>query len=57
VFALVHVILDPGAAFAIPGLMLLGLISAWRAAETGNLSQSFFLHAGFNLWAAIFLLT
>jgi uncharacterized protein len=56
-FALVHVFLDPGAAFAIPGLVLLGLVSAWRAVETGNLSQSLYLHAGFNLWAAIFLLT
>ena len=48
-FALVHVALDPGAGFGVPALMLLGLVSAWRAVQTGSLSQSIWLHAGFNL--------
>jgi membrane protease YdiL (CAAX protease family) len=49
VFALVHVVLDLGTAFGIPALLLMGLVSAWRAAETQTLSQSIYLHAGFNL--------
>jgi hypothetical protein len=49
VFALVHVFLDLGTAFGIPALLLLGLVSAWRAVKTRSLSQSIALHAGFNL--------
>ncbi|MEX0947510.1 MAG: CPBP family intramembrane glutamic endopeptidase [Acidimicrobiia bacterium] len=56
IFAVVHVLLDPGSGFAVPALLLLGLISAWRAVETRSLSQSIYLHAGFNLLAAIGLL-
>ena len=56
VFALVHVALDPGAGFAVPALFLLGLISGDRALKTGNLSESFFLHAGFNLLAVLQIL-
>jgi len=52
-FALVHVALDPGAGFGVPALLLLGLISGWRAVATGNLSQSLWLHAGFNLLAVL----
>ena len=52
-FALVHVALDPGAGFGVPALLLLGLASAWRAVETGELSQSIWMHAGFNLLAVI----
>jgi len=48
-FALVHVFLDLGTAFGLPALVLLGLISAWRAVKTRSLSQSIALHAGFNL--------
>jgi uncharacterized protein len=56
-FALVHVILDPGAGFAVPALLLLGLISGYRALKTGDLSQSILLHAGFNLLAVLQILT
>ncbi len=49
VFALVHVMLDIGTGFAVPALVLLGLVSGWRAAATGSLSQSIYLHTGFNL--------
>jgi uncharacterized protein len=56
-FALVHVVLDPGAGYGVPSLLLLALVSGWRAVETGDLSQSILLHAGFNLLAAIEILT
>jgi membrane protease YdiL (CAAX protease family) len=56
-FALVHVALDPGAGFAVPALLLLGLLSGYRAWRTGNLSQSILLHAGFNLVAVLQILT
>ncbi len=49
VFALVHPLLDIGTGFAVPALLFLGLVSGWRAAQTGSLSQSIYLHAGFNL--------
>jgi hypothetical protein len=57
VFALVHVLLDPGAGFAVPALLLLGLVSGFRAVRTGNLSESILLHAGFNLLAVLQILT
>jgi len=56
VFALVHVALDPGAGFAVPALFLLGIVSGDRALRTGNLSESFLLHAGFNLLAVLQIL-
>lgn len=56
-FALVHVALDPGAGFAVPALILLGLLSGYRAWRTGNLSQSILLHAGFNLVAVLQIVT
>jgi membrane protease YdiL (CAAX protease family) len=56
-FALVHVVLDPGAGFAVPALLLLGLLSGSRALRTGDLSQSIFLHAGFNLLAVVQIIT
>jgi membrane protease YdiL (CAAX protease family) len=56
VFALVHVALDPGAGFAVPALFLLGLVSGDRALKTGDLSESFLLHAGFNLLAVLQIL-
>jgi membrane protease YdiL (CAAX protease family) len=56
-FALIHVLLDVGAGYGVPSLLLLGIVSGWRAAETGDLSQSILLHAGFNLVAAIQILT
>lgn len=52
-FALVHVALDLGTGFGVPALVLLGLVSGWRAAATGSLSQSIYLHAGFNLLAVL----
>ena len=52
-FALVHVALDPGAGFGVPALLLLGLVSGWRAIATGSLSQPIWLHAGFNLLAVL----
>jgi membrane protease YdiL (CAAX protease family) len=57
IFALVHVVLDPGAGFAVPALLLLGLVSGWRAVKTGSLSESILLHAGFNLLAVVQILT
>jgi len=57
VFALVHVVLDPGAGFAVPALLLLGLVSGYRALRTGTLSQSILLHAGFNFLAVLQILT
>jgi membrane protease YdiL (CAAX protease family) len=57
VFALVHVLLDPGAGFAVPALLLLGLVSGYRALRTGSLSESILLHAGFNLLAVLQILT
>jgi hypothetical protein len=57
VFALVHVALDPGAGFAVPALLALGLLSGYRAWRTGNLSESILLHAGFNLLAVLQILT
>jgi membrane protease YdiL (CAAX protease family) len=57
VFALVHVALDPGAGFAVPALLGLGLLSGYRALRTGDLSESILLHAGFNLLAVLQILT
>jgi membrane protease YdiL (CAAX protease family) len=57
VFALVHVLGDTGTAYYVPAFLLLGLVSGWRAAVTGNLSQSILLHAGFNLLATVFILS
>jgi membrane protease YdiL (CAAX protease family) len=48
-FAFVHVALDVGSGFGVPALVLLGLVSGWRAVQTRSLSQSIWLHAGFNL--------
>jgi uncharacterized protein len=56
-FALVHVALDPGAGFAVPALLTLGLLSGYRAWRTGDLSESILLHAGFNLLAVLQILT
>jgi membrane protease YdiL (CAAX protease family) len=52
-FAFVHVALDFGAGFGVPALLLLGLVSGWRAVQTRDLSQSIWLHAGFNLLAVV----
>jgi membrane protease YdiL (CAAX protease family) len=57
VFALVHVVGDPGTGYYVPAFLALGLLSGWRAQRTGNLSQSIFLHMGFNLLASILILS
>jgi CAAX protease family protein len=56
-FALVHVVLDPGAGFTVPALLLLGLLSGYEAWRTGDLSRSILLHAGFNLLAVLQIVT
>lgn len=56
VFALVHVLGDPDTYYYVPAFLALGLVSGWRAVRTGNLSQSIFLHAGFNLLASILII-
>lgn len=57
-FAAVHPLSSPeiGSLIAVPGLFLLGLVSAGAAIRTGNLSASILLHAGFNLLTAIAVL-
>jgi uncharacterized protein len=54
-FAAVHPLSSPtiGSVIAVPGLLVLGLVSAGLAIRTGNLSASILLHAGFNLLTAI----
>jgi len=52
-FALVHVLGDLGTGYYVPAFLLLGLVSGWRAVVTGRIGQSIALHAGFNLLAAI----
>jgi membrane protease YdiL (CAAX protease family) len=55
IFAGLH-LLDPGARFVLPALLLLGLVSGYQAVKRGDLARSVLLHAGFNLVAAIGLL-
>jgi membrane protease YdiL (CAAX protease family) len=57
IFALVHLVGDPsaGTLIAIPSIMLLGLVSAYQAARTGDLSRSIMLHIGFNALTAALL--
>jgi membrane protease YdiL (CAAX protease family) len=55
IFGLAH-FLDPDSRRLLAPLMLLGVISAVRAVRTGELSQSIWLHAGFNLLSVAFLL-
>jgi membrane protease YdiL (CAAX protease family) len=55
IFGLAH-FLDPDSRPLLAPLMLLGVISAVRAVRTGDLSQSIWLHAGFNLLSVAFLL-
>jgi membrane protease YdiL (CAAX protease family) len=56
-FALLHVVGDPGTAYYLSAFLLLGLVSGWRALRTGSVSQSIALHAGFNLLAAILIVS
>jgi membrane protease YdiL (CAAX protease family) len=52
IFAGIH-LLDPGARFVLPALLLLGLVSGYQAVKRGDLARSVLLHLGFNLVAAI----
>ena len=55
IFAGIHLV-DPGARFVLPALLLLGLVSGYQAVKRGDLARSVLLHAGFNLVAAIGLI-
>ena len=55
-FALIHVLGDPDTYYYVPAFLALGLVSGWRAVRTGNLSQSIFLHMGFNLLASVLII-
>jgi uncharacterized protein len=59
IFGLVHAVGDPslGTLIAIPSIMLLGVVSGYQAAQTGDLSRSIMLHMGFNALTAILLFT
>lgn len=57
IFAVVHVLGDLGTGYYVPAFLLLGLVSGWRALATGRVGQSVCLHAGFNLLAAIQIVT
>lgn len=56
IFAGIHAVLDPNAVAAVPGLFLLGVVLAYTALRTGDLSLPIALHSGVNLLAAIALL-
>ena len=56
VFALIHLV-DPDTYYYVPAFLLLGLVSGWRAVKTGNLTQSVFLHVGFNLVASVLIVS
>jgi uncharacterized protein len=56
-FGLVHVAGDPGSYPVLPALVALGMMSGVLAARRGDLSRSILLHAGFNLVAALGILT
>jgi membrane protease YdiL (CAAX protease family) len=59
VFGLVHALGDPsvGTLIAMPAIILLGVVSGYQAARTGNLSRSILLHVGFNALSVVFLFT
>jgi membrane protease YdiL (CAAX protease family) len=58
-FGLVHALGDPsvGTVIALPAIVLLGVVSGYQAATTGNLSRSILLHVGFNALSVVFLFT
>jgi hypothetical protein len=53
-FAGIHLI-DPDAAFVVPGLFVIGLVLGYQALRTGRIGLSIMTHAGVNLLAAIAL--
>jgi uncharacterized protein len=59
VFGLVHALGDPsiGTVIALPAIILLGVVSGYQAASTGNLTRSILLHVGFNALSVVFLFT
>jgi CAAX protease family protein len=59
IFGLVHAVGDPsiGTLIAIPSIMILGVVSGYQAARTGDLSRSILLHMGFNALTAALLFT
>jgi hypothetical protein len=56
IFAAIHAVLDPGAIAVVPGLFILGIVLAFAALRTGDLSLPIALHSGINLLAAVSLL-
>jgi membrane protease YdiL (CAAX protease family) len=54
-FAGIHLI-DPDAAFVVPGLFVIGLVLGYQALRTGRIGLPIMTHAGVNLLAAIALL-
>jgi membrane protease YdiL (CAAX protease family) len=54
-FAGIHLI-DPDAAFVVPGPFVIGLVLGYQALRTGRLGLSIMTHAGVNLLAAVALL-
>jgi membrane protease YdiL (CAAX protease family) len=58
-FGVVHALGDPsvGTLIAMPAIILLGIVSGYQAARTGNLSRSILLHVGFNALSVVFLFT
>ena len=55
IFSAIHLI-DPNAAFVVPGLFVIGLVLGYQALKTGRIGLSIMTHAGVNLLAAIALL-
>jgi membrane protease YdiL (CAAX protease family) len=55
VFAGIHLI-DPNAAFAVPGLFVIGLVLGYQALHTGRIGLNVATHAGVNLVAAVAIL-
>lgn len=53
-FAGIHLI-DPDAAFVVPGLFVIGLVLGYQALRSGRIGLSIMTHAGVNLLAAIAL--
>lgn len=55
VFAAIHLI-DPNAAFVVPGLFVIGIVLGYQALRTGSIGLCIATHAGVNLIAAVGLL-
>jgi membrane protease YdiL (CAAX protease family) len=55
IFAAIHLV-DPGARFVLPALLLMGLVSGYQAVKHQDLARSVLLHSGFNLLTAVLLI-